>query len=146
VTERTPKSSRLFPATEEIRRLSALIAGEVLTWPKVASKKMFGMNSLYRGAQIFAALPDKRAFFSGQCLIFKLHRVDDRLASKLANDSRVNRSARIGAKWFGYELDQATDVNGAIGWLSEAYEQASPAKGKKSAAKKQNKGPSTRAR
>jgi hypothetical protein len=124
-----------------------LIAGDVLTWPKVASRKMFGMNSLYRGAQIFAALPDKRAFFSGQCLIFKLHRVNDRLEQKLASDQRVNRSARIGAKWFGYELDEAKDINGAIDWLSEAYEQARVANvTNKSATKKQSKGPSTRAR
>jgi hypothetical protein len=123
-TKSSQKSARLFPANEEIRRLAALIAGEVLTWPKVASKKMFGMNSLYRGAHIFAALPDKRAFFSGQCVIFKLHHLDDRLDRKLANDPRVNRSGRIGAKWFGYELDTAKDINGAIDWLGEAYEQA----------------------
>ena len=122
------KSARLFPASDEIRRLAALIAGEVLTWPKVSSKKMFGMNSLYRGAHIFAALPDKRTFFSGQCLIFKLHHVDDRLDGKLVNDPRVNRSGGIGAKWFGFELDTAKDINGAIDWLSEAYEQAKTVK------------------
>jgi hypothetical protein len=124
VVKRASKSAGLFPATEDIRRLSVLIAGEVGTWPNVTAKKMFGMNSLYRGAQIFAALPDTRAFFSGQCLIFKLQRVDERLDLKLGNDSRVNRSARIGAKWFGYELDTTKDINGAIDWLSEAYEQA----------------------
>jgi hypothetical protein len=128
VAQTDVKSARLFPASEEIRRLAALIAGEVLTWPKVSSKKMFGMNSLYRGAAIFAALPDKRAFFSGQCVIFKLHHVDDRLDRKLANDPRDNRSGRIGAKWFGYELDTAKDINGAIDWLSEAYEQAKTVK------------------
>jgi hypothetical protein len=124
VTGPAANPPRLFPASEEIRRIAALIASEVCTWPRVKSKRMFGMLSLYRGAHIFAALPDTRAFFSGQCLIFKLHDVDGRLDLKLTNDPRVNRSGGIGKRWFGYEMDTPTDIHGALDWLGEAYEQA----------------------
>jgi hypothetical protein len=85
---------------------------------------MFGLNSVYRGAQIFGAVPDKRAFYTDHSIIFKLNNLDSRLDLKLTNDPGVNRTGGIGEKWFGYELSSEADIRGAIDWLSEAYEQA----------------------
>ena len=123
-TQKLAPATQLYKTSDETKRIAALVASEVCTWPKVTAKRMFGLNSLYRGGHIFAAVPDKRAFFTDHSMIFKLHRVDERLDLQLTNDPRVNRSGGIGKKWFGYELDSAADIHNAIHWLSEAYEQA----------------------
>jgi hypothetical protein len=46
---------------DEMRRVAGLLSAEVLRWPKVTAKPMFGMQALFRGKKIFAALPMTRA-------------------------------------------------------------------------------------
>jgi hypothetical protein len=48
---------KLLPVSEEARRWSALLESELLSWPGVIAKRMFGFRALYRGKRIFAALP-----------------------------------------------------------------------------------------
>ncbi|HEX7157830.1 MAG TPA: hypothetical protein VF214_02355 [Edaphobacter sp.] len=50
-----------FPKiSDEMKRWSVLLAGEMKTWPDIRIGSMFGMTSIYRGKAIFALLPDKR--------------------------------------------------------------------------------------
>jgi hypothetical protein len=44
----------------EFRRISAMLADEVLTWPGVTVQPMFGMRALYRDGTVFALLPETR--------------------------------------------------------------------------------------
>jgi len=43
-----------------MRRISALIGDEILRWPEVTERPMFGMRAFYRKGVVFALLPDKR--------------------------------------------------------------------------------------
>ena len=47
---------KLLPVSEEARRWSVLLESELLSWPAVIAKRMFGFRALYRGKKIFAAL------------------------------------------------------------------------------------------
>ena len=47
--------------SEEIKRLAGLLEDEMLGWPNVTSRPMFGLNGIYRGPNIFAVLPRTRA-------------------------------------------------------------------------------------
>jgi len=46
-----------------MKRLAELLEGEVLDWPNVTSRPMFGMTGLYSGGKIFA-----RSTKEGVCL------------------------------------------------------------------------------
>src|SRR5580692_8702791 len=57
----TRKRPKLPPVSEEMRRIFALIAEEVGTWPQVSTRLMFGFRAVYRRGVVFAMLPDKRS-------------------------------------------------------------------------------------
>src|ERR1044071_5143846 len=52
---------KLLHVSEETKRLAQLLEAEILTWPNVTSRPMFGLNGIYRGSNIFAVLPRTRA-------------------------------------------------------------------------------------
>jgi len=62
---------KLPPVSEEVRHLCALLAQEVLAWPGVTSKLMFGFRALYRDGVVFAMLPDKRSLEVADSLAYK---------------------------------------------------------------------------
>lgn len=122
---RRPSSTpRAFAVPEEMKRWAALVAGEVGSWPQVTPRKMFGMTSFYRRGTIFAAIPDKKAFFSPTSLIFKLQSPTLRQQERMVADPRINASFGIGQKWYGFELHSDEDIHGALEWLGEAFESA----------------------
>ena len=67
------KRPAFTPVSEEMRRRSALLAAEVLRWPGTRAGKMFGMQSLYRGEVIFAALPGTRGLWEPNAIMVKMH-------------------------------------------------------------------------
>jgi hypothetical protein len=131
------RATSFFRVTDETRQWAALIAGEVTRWPRVSTRKMFGLNSFYRGAAIFGAVPDRRALFSANSVIFKFGEVTPRLQKRLQADPKVKTSRAVDQNWFSFELAAPEDIHGAIAWLSEAYEWvarpgSSPRTGRKS--------------
>jgi hypothetical protein len=118
-------------ASEQMRQWSAMLEHEVLTWPRISVKKMFGMNSLYRGKMIFAALPSTRTLISEDCIIFKLEHPSSSLLAKLQADDRVIAEFGIGTRWYGFRISASEDLHGAIEWLSYAYEAATKSKPEK---------------
>ena len=75
-TERMAKRIKLPKANAEMQRWCALLEEEVLVWPQVKSRPMFGMLALYRGKKIFAALPRTRAAETEFSLLIKLPGVE----------------------------------------------------------------------
>src|SRR5437016_11851754 len=73
---------KLVRVSEEMRQLCALIERELLQWPNVTVRPMFGMRAFYRRAAIFAALPDKRAMRSPRAISYKLANVKGSDAGK----------------------------------------------------------------
>jgi len=125
-----PKSSRSrmpkwFPLDEEMKELSAMLEGEVSSWSGVSMKNMFGYQGLYRDGKIFAALPRSRAMKSPRALMLKFADASPIILNSLEKDPRVDTvSGMSGARWFFFELDEASAMKDALGWLGRAYEAA----------------------
>jgi hypothetical protein len=103
------KRLRLVPVSEEMRHICVLLAQELLRWPDVSARSMFGLRALYRGAVVFAMLPDKRALESPTAVAYKL-------------TDGVER--REGEKWQLFELKNEQDIANALARLDKAYSTA----------------------
>lgn len=88
-----------------MRHTSALLEQELLGWPGVSVRPMFGMRALYRGTAIFAMLPDKRALENPNAI-----------ACKLAGAEKSE-----GRKWHLLELKDEPDLTAALACLDKAY-------------------------
>lgn len=106
VVSQRPKLARL---SEEMRRISVLLAQEVLCWPEVSVRSMFGLRAFYRGTVVFAMLPDKRALESGKAIAYKLP---------------AGTRRQEGAKWRLFELENERDIGTALARLENAYREA----------------------
>ncbi len=120
-----PKMPKFFPIDDEMKELSAMLEKEVSDWPGVSKKPMFGYQGLYRGGEIFAALPRSRAMRSPRSLMFKFASMTPATIESVKKDSRVDTvSGMSGAGWFFFELDESSATKDALGWLGRAYEAA----------------------
>jgi hypothetical protein len=99
------KRPKLPPVSEQMKHISAMLEQELLGWPGVSVRPMFGMRALYRGRAIFAMLPDKRALESPNAIAYKLPRGAE--------------------KWRLLELDGEQDLGTALACLDKAYRNAS---------------------
>jgi len=70
---------------------------------------MFGLRAFYRGAVIFAMLPDKRALESPTAIAYKL---------------TGGTEKREGQKWQLFDLEEERDVGEALACLDKAYRKA----------------------
>ena len=100
---------RFSAVSDDMKRLCALLGDELLRWPDVSAKPMFGMRAFYRGATIFAILPEKRALDTPRSIGYKL-----------ATAARK----REGQKWQLFELADGGAVNEALAVLERAYRKA----------------------
>ena len=102
-----------------------MLEGEVSDWPEVSKKNMFGYQGLYRNGQIFAALPRSKAMKSPRSLMLKFAIASPTMLNSLEKDSRIDTvSGMSGARWFFFELDEASAMKDALGWLARAYDAA----------------------
>ena len=124
-----PASSgpKLLPVSEETRRWSALLESELLSWPGVIAKRMFGLRALYRGKRIFAALPNSRGFGPDAPLLLKFDPMPPSVMKRAENDTRL-RANSPGKGRFSFTLASDTDLHDALEWLSQAYESAKQGK------------------
>ena len=123
--KKKPKRDRpaLVPISDEVRAWCGALESELVTWPQVVSKPMFGMLGLYREARIFAGLPRTRSFGS-DCLIFKLHNASPALRTRAQRDQRISINPMAKSGWITYHLHSQSDLRGALEWLQEAWEDA----------------------
>ena len=103
------KRPRLVPLSEEMRRVFALLSEELLQWPDVSARAMFGLRAFYRGTAVFAMLPDKRALESAKAIAYKLP---------------VATQGLDGRKWRLFELEEERDLGKALALLDKAYRRA----------------------
>src|ERR1700682_2751786 len=105
----TCKRPRLAAASEEMGRISTLLSQELLRWPGVSVRPMFGLRAFYRDAVVFAMLPDKRAMERPGAMGYKL-------------PGRAQN--REGEKWRLFELKTERDIDQALILLGKAYTHA----------------------
>jgi hypothetical protein len=103
---------------------SAALATELATWHKVSTRLMFGLMAVYRGGQIFAALPRTRGMNTANSFGFKLDTPAPRVITRLQRDSWISSTQIAKARWFTFEITSDADLRAALDWLSQAYEAA----------------------
>ena len=115
--------AKLLPVSEETRRWSALLESELLTWPGVIAKRMFGFRALYRGKTIFAALPNSRGFGPEPSIFLKFNSMPPAFLERAESDVCIHAN-RPGKGWFSFALSSDTDLHDALEWLNHCYESA----------------------
>ena len=118
---RRPKLPRV---SEEMKRLVEALEAEILAWPNVTSRPMFGLNGIYRGPNIFAVLPRTRAMDVPDSIAFRLLKRPQRIMNELGKDKRIVASTQD-AKWISFVMQSDSDIHAAVNWLALAYQQAS---------------------
>jgi hypothetical protein len=123
------KTKRLRPrmpnASEEMKQWSAMLGNELITWPQVTTRPMFGLRGFYRGKKIFAALPVTRAIRNPNSLIFRIQPMPPDLLKRAKKEPRIDTESRVpSAKWLTFELNSEADFRDALWWLNQAYEHA----------------------
>ncbi|HTE87927.1 MAG TPA: hypothetical protein VK639_03135, partial [Terriglobales bacterium] len=73
---------RLPKITEEMKAWSAALGTEVMTWPGVTTRPMFGLTAVYRARRIFAALPRTRCMDVPNSIAFKLESAGSRIRAR----------------------------------------------------------------
>jgi hypothetical protein len=107
-----------------MKQWSAMLSDELLGWPQVAARPMFGMLAFYRGRKIFAAVPRTRALGAANAVIFKLRAPSPRQEKELRADPRVRWNPMARSGWISFELEAGRDLNRALHWFTRAYQAA----------------------
>jgi hypothetical protein len=106
--ERRGKRPKLVPVSEEMRRICEMLARELLRWPDVNMRPMFGMRAVYRRKVVFAMLPDKRALENPKAIAYK----------------RFEVQSKEDEKWKLFELENEEHIGRALAHLDKAYRKA----------------------
>jgi len=114
---------KLLPVSEEMRRWSTLLESELLSWPGVIAKRMFGFRALYRRKRIFAALPYSRGFGPDASILLKFDPIPPALLKRAESDIRLHTNTP-GKGWFSFALNSDADLRDALWWLNHSYESA----------------------
>ena len=109
--------------SEEMKRLAGLLEAEMLGWPNVTSRPMFGLNGIYRGANIFAVLPRTRAVEVPDSIAFRLLKRPRKVMDELRKDERIVTPTPE-AKWITFVIESDAEIHDALNWLTLAYRQA----------------------
>lgn len=104
-----PKRPKLVLPSEETKHIAVLLEEELMQWPDVSVRPMFGMHAVYHGAAIFAALPDKRAMRSPHGIAYKL---------PPAARSKQDKT------WQIVDVESAHDIGRVLDLLDQAYTKA----------------------
>jgi hypothetical protein len=102
------------PVSEEMAHRCSLLAAEILTWPDVSDRPMFGYRAFYRSTVIFAMFPEKRMLENPTAIAYKVY---DR-------SPNAPGPKREGPNWHVFELNDDRWVARAIATLEKAYESA----------------------
>ena len=111
---------KMPPVSEEMKQWSAMLKTELIGWPQVRSKPMFGMSGIYRRKKIFAALPVTRGFDTPSSIIFRFAPMPAGLNQCAIREPRITP----GKRWFSFEIQSTEDLRDALWWLNQAYQAA----------------------
>ncbi len=100
---------KLPHVSDEMRHLYMLLSEEILRWPGVNVRPMFGMRAFYRANIVFAMLPEERALGSPQAIAYKV---------------ATSAKKKDGKKWRLLELTSVQELGAALAVLDEAYRKA----------------------
>ncbi len=105
---------------------------ELLSWPGVTSKPMFGMVGFYRRGKMFAAVPRNRTVAQRDAVLVKLDRASNEVIARVLQDSRTLTPSMPKAGWIAMAVESMEDVRAVLDWFSQAYELVRKAKSRRS--------------
>jgi hypothetical protein len=101
-----PKRPKLVRPSEETKQIAALLERELMQWPDVSVRPMFGMHAVYHGAAIFEEAPlYEEAIRRGA--VIALAKVDERMEPEA-----VATMGQHGAR----DIHDVADTWRASGW------------------------------
>lgn len=115
-------AAKLTHVSEAMKQWCALMETELLSWPNVEARPMFGMLGFYRKGKIFAAVPHGRNPGNTDSVLVKLYGAPEKLVAKALADPRAITTAFPKAGWICMAMDSVDDVREMLRWFSEAYE------------------------
>ncbi len=115
---------KLLAISEEMKQWCALLETELLTWPQVEGRPMFGMHAFYRKGRIFAAVPRTRSPERANSVLFKLYGASAAIAEEAVAHPKVTTEFMPKAGWLAMEMESIEDVREALRWFAHAYELA----------------------
>jgi hypothetical protein len=115
-----PRFHKLSPG---MQRWAAMLVDELLQWPGVTTKPMFGLTGFYRSKTIFAAVPKTRCLGGPNSVIFKLPQ-DSKWREEVAKDSRIQQESMDTHKWCPFEIGSEADLRDALLWFERAFQSA----------------------
>jgi hypothetical protein len=122
---KTPRRPSMPRTSDEMKEWSAMLEHELLGWPHITTKPMFGLLGLYRKKTIFAALPVTRGIGAPNSIIFKMKSMTPDLLRRVNEDPRVSTGTRMRAKgWHSFDVNSTEDLKDVLSWMKQAYEQA----------------------
>jgi TfoX/Sxy family transcriptional regulator of competence genes len=107
-----------------MKQWCAMMEAELLTWPDVEARPMFGMLGFYRKGKIFAAIPRNRTVGNTDAVLVKLQGASEKLANEALHHPKAITSAMPKAGWISMAMDSIDDGREMLGWFSQAYELA----------------------
>ena len=127
--QRKPRDRPVFQtASEELRAISSALVAEMMGWPGVTSRSMFGGILLYRATLPFALLPRTRKMMEKDGLWLKFHSISTALRRQLDAEIRIvdpvtphTAKDAGGPRWVGLVVGGTEDIHLALRWLGEAY-------------------------
>lgn len=84
---------------------------------------MFGLNGLYHGDKIFAALPRTRTMDAPNSIAFRLPKRSADIVKRMKKDERIITPTPT-AKWISFIMESDSDIHDALQWLALAYREA----------------------
>ena len=114
------KRGEMGIASEEMKRIGALLAAELETWPGVSVRPMFGMLGVWRGKRIFAALPKTRSLGSERAVLLKFPKLSASLEKRLEANPHIAPFTFGKTKWFQFEVAAERDLRELLEWLAVA--------------------------
>lgn len=115
-------TGKLTHVSEAMKQWCALMESELLSWPQVTAKPMFGMVGFYRKGKIFAAIPRNRTVGNTDAVLVKLQGASERLTEKALSHPKAITTAMPKAGWISMAMDSIDDVREMLRWFSHAYE------------------------
>ncbi len=115
-------AGKLSHVSEAMRQWCAMMEAELLSWPGVDARPMFGMLGFYHKGRIFAAIPRDRTVGNTDAVLVKLQGASEKLASKVLGSPKAITTAMPKAGWVAMAMDSVDDVRTMLDWFSQAYE------------------------
>ena len=115
-------TGKLSRVSEAMKQWCAMMESELLSWPGVEARPMFGMLGFYRKGRIFAAVPHGRNPGNTDSVLVKLYGVSHKLAAEALSHPKAITTTMPKAGWICMAMDSVDDVRDILRWFSQAYE------------------------